>query len=62
MPTTKVSSTTSTLENGDGTEREVTQYRTTIPKQLAEALDLDGATVEWQVESGSKLSLRKVDD
>jgi hypothetical protein len=38
------------------------QYQVTVPKALADALDLDGAQVEWGIESGSKLSLQKVDD
>lgn len=37
------------------------QYKTTVPKGLAEALDLDGATVEWKVKSGSTLEVSRVD-
>jgi hypothetical protein len=58
MPTTTVSKTTYTRENGD----EVTQYRTTVPKALAEAFDLGGVAVEWEVESGNKLSITKLDN
>ena len=53
MPTTKVQTTRSTVTDRDGNERETTQYRTTIPKELAEALDLEGAELEWKVDSGS---------
>lgn len=31
------------------------QYKTTIPVQLAEALDLEGKTLEWRVASGNRL-------
>jgi antitoxin component of MazEF toxin-antitoxin module len=37
------------------------QYVVTIPKALAEALDLAGATVAWQTVSGTKLSMDKQD-
>jgi bifunctional DNA-binding transcriptional regulator/antitoxin component of YhaV-PrlF toxin-antitoxin module len=59
MAETKVQTTTSTIENDDGTEREVTQYRTTIPKELAEALDLKDAELEWKVDSGNSLKVMK---
>jgi hypothetical protein len=55
MPTTTVSETTYTDEDGN----EQTQYRTTVPKGLAEAFDLGGATVQWEVETGSKLTVEK---
>ena len=58
MPKTTVSQTEFT--DADGRER--TQYRTTIPKELAEALDLGGASIEWKVESGRTLSITRVDD
>jgi hypothetical protein len=54
MPKTTVSKTT--WEDSDGNERE--QYRTTVPKGLAEAFDLDGATLEWEVDSGKTLLVR----
>lgn len=38
------------------------QYKTTVPKQLAEALDLDGKTVEWKVESSDRLSFTVTDE
>jgi len=58
MPTTTVSKTTYSTE--DDTEQ--TQYRTTVPKALAEAFDLAGATIEWEVESGNKLTVTKIDE
>lgn len=57
MPKTTVSKTT--WEDKQGNERE--QYRTTVPKGLAEAFDLDGATLEWEVDSGKTLLVR-IDD
>jgi len=63
MPQTTVQVTHSTVENTDGDDYETTQYRATIPKQLAEALGLEkGDSVEWSVESANKLSMEKVDD
>lgn len=63
MPSTKVQKTIATLENESGEDYEVEQYRTTIPKNLAEALDLDqGTEVEWSIESGKKLSIERQDD
>lgn len=38
------------------------QYKTTVPKQLAEALNLDGKTVEWKVESSDRLSFTVTDE
>lgn len=59
MASTKVQKTTATLENDSG-EYDVEQYRVTIPKNLAEALELEqGTEVEWSIESGKKLSLEK---
>lgn len=54
MPNTTVSKTT--WEDSNGNKRE--QYRTTVPKGLAEAFDLDGATLEWEVDSGQTLLVR----
>lgn len=45
MPKTKVTTTTYTGE--DGHER--TQYRTTIPKQLAETFEMEDAELEWKM-------------
>lgn len=38
------------------------QYKVTVPKGIADALDLDGKRVEWSVVSGSKLEAKIVDD
>ena len=63
MPSTKVQKTSATVKNDSGNEYEIEQYRTTIPKNLAEALDLDqGTEVEWSIESGKKLSIERQDD
>jgi hypothetical protein len=37
------------------------QYRTTVPRDLAEAFDLDGERLEWRVKSGSKLEVTIID-
>jgi len=58
MARTTVSETTYT--DSEGNER--TQYRTTVPKNLAEAFDLGGATVEWTVETGDSLRVTKVEN
>lgn len=58
MPATTVSETS--YEDSDG--REVTQYRTTVPKGLAEALGLGGTKVEWEVKSENSVLITKVDD
>lgn len=60
MPSTKVQKTHSEAKSADGDVYKTTQYRTTIPKNLAEALDLgQGTEIEWSIESGKKLSLEK---
>lgn len=33
------------------------QYRVTVPKGIAEAMNLDGKRVEWSVKSGKKLEV-----
>lgn len=38
------------------------QYKTTVPKGLAEAFKLDGKRLEWTVESGNKLKVTIVDE
>lgn len=53
--------TVSEVEYEDANGRERTQYRTTVPKELAEALELGNASVEWKVESANSLSLTKVE-
>lgn len=62
MPRTTVSETSWEEENDDGEIIERTQYKVTVPKAFAEAMDLGGATVEWDIESGSTLSFSKVED
>jgi len=37
------------------------QYQTTIPKSLADALDLDGKRVKWKIESGNALRMEVVE-
>ena len=53
MPKTKVTITeTTTTDPDSGTETTRTQYRTTIPKQLAEFFQMDGDTeLEWSAGS-----------
>jgi len=57
MTTTTISEHVYTRPDGE----EQSQYRTTVPKDLAESFGLAGETVEWNVESGNKLSITKVD-
>jgi hypothetical protein len=38
------------------------QYRTTVPRGLADAFDLDGKRLEWNVKSGSKLEVTILDE
>jgi hypothetical protein len=59
MPETTVQKSTWTGENG--VER--TQYSIRIPKNLAEALDLEqGDAMAWKVASGNSLRITKSDD
>ena len=58
MAKTKVTKTE--YEGSDGDQ--VVQYRTTVPKSLVEAMDLDGKSLDWKVKSGNSLELRIVDD
>lgn len=49
--------------NRDADGNEVsTQYILTVPKGIAEAMDLDGAEVEWSIKSGNTLELTKTED
>jgi hypothetical protein len=57
MPETTVTKTTS--KSGD---RQIVQYRTTVPKGLAESFDLEGKKLNWEVASGNKFTLTIVDD
>lgn len=38
------------------------QYEVTVPKAMADALELDGEQVAWGIESATKLSLEKIDE
>lgn len=38
------------------------QYRTTVPKALAEANELDGKKLSWFTESGNAFRVEIVDD
>jgi hypothetical protein len=38
------------------------QYTTTIPKQLADAMELEGKQLEWRVSSGTKLEAKVIDE
>lgn len=58
MAQTTVSKTTYEKDNGDEQE----QYRTTIPKGIAEAMQLEGSTLEWTVDSQNTLKVTRVDD
>jgi hypothetical protein len=60
MPTTKVTVTESTIENDDGTTRSTKQYRTTVPKQIAEAMRLEDATLEWTIKSADSVRVSVV--
>ena len=52
MPKSTVQKTTSQVTDPDGSKRNITQYSTSIPKQLAEFFDLEqGDKLEWS--SGS---------
>ena len=57
MPETTVTKTTSRSGN-----REIVQYRTTVPKGLAESFDLEGKKFDWEVASGNKFELTIVDN
>jgi hypothetical protein len=59
MPKTTVTVT----EYTDQTGRDRVQYRTTIPKSLAEAFGLaNGETIDWSVQSGSACRIKFNDD
>lgn len=58
MPTTTVTETTYTDQDGN----EKTQYRTSVPKGLAEAMDLGGKELEWEVQSSGSLRVSVSDE
>lgn len=37
------------------------QYQTTIPKAIAEGMDLEKADLEWEIESGQSLKVTVAD-
>lgn len=57
MPKTTV--TKSVSKSGD---REIEQYKTTVPKALAESFGLEGKKLDWDVKSGNKFELTIVND
>lgn len=61
MAKSTINSTTYEVENDDGSTRTVTQYRTTVPKSLAEAMNLDGAKVEWTIKSADAFRVKVVE-
>jgi len=59
MPTTTVQKIVSTTKNGD----ERVQYRTTIPKQLAEAFELeDKEQIRWSVVASGAMRIDRVEE
>lgn len=38
------------------------QYKVTVPKGVAEAMQLDGKRLDWKVKSGSTLEVTVVDE
>ncbi len=38
------------------------QYKTTIPKGLGEALDMDEKKIEWKIKSGSTLEVNIINE
>jgi hypothetical protein len=55
-----VTETSFEVDTGDGESRTQKQYRTTVPKALAEAMDLSGATLNWEVSSSDSLKVSVV--
>lgn len=63
MPETTVTKAEKTVTGAGGTDYEVEQYTTTIPKNLAEAMGLDGGEkIEWKVEGANRLSFSITND
>lgn len=63
MPKTTVTRAEKTVTGSGGTEYDVEQYTTTIPKALAEAMGFDGGEqLEWKVEGAGRLSFTVTDD
>ena len=38
------------------------QYKVTVPKGIAEAMNMDGKRLDWKVKSGSSLEVAVVDE
>lgn len=38
------------------------QYKVTVPKGIAEAMELEGKRLDWKVKSGSSLEVTVVDE
>lgn len=38
------------------------QYKVTVPKGIAEAMELEGKRLDWKVKSGSTLEVSVVDE
>jgi hypothetical protein len=52
MPKSSVQKTSSEITDSDGSTRTITQYSTSIPKQLAEFFSLDqGDKLDWSMGS-----------
>ncbi|MFT4922783.1 MAG: bifunctional DNA-binding transcriptional regulator [Haloarculaceae archaeon] len=64
MPKTTVQVTQSEVETADGAVRTTTQYRATIPKDIAEFFELDqGDELEWSAGSGrNKIEVTVTDE
>jgi len=62
MPKSTVQKTSSEITDPDGSTRNITQYSTSVPKQLAEFFSLDqGDKLEWSVGSSrNKIELTVV--
>lgn len=59
MSPTTLESTEYEYETKDGTGESV-QYKTTVPKELVEAMGWTGGdTLEWEVATGAKLAVQK---
>lgn len=56
------SSTVTESKYHDQSGNEQTQFKTTVPKSLAEAMDMGGKKLEWSVKSQNTLEVRIVDD
>ncbi|MDL0134744.1 hypothetical protein [Halobacterium salinarum] len=55
----KTTVTKTTSQSGD---REIVQYKMTVPKGLAESFDLEGDQLEWRAKSGNTFELTRVDN